>query len=174
MKNWKRLLIKTAVLAAIWNVPAAFGQSRQLPANSVPSSPSSDTAASKAERHVSSPGTPAANRSDVIAACMATAVELEKARVTVSVLDGVNRLLTERLETEKRATAVLTELNETRKNENDALRAAVTAKNETISAKDAAIASQDKLIEALKKKKTSPWRRVGDILIGAAAGLILR
>jgi len=123
---------------------------------------------------VSSPGTPAANRSDVIAACMATAVELEKARVTVSVLDGVNRLLTERLETEKRATAVLTELNETRKNENDALRAAVTAKNETISAKDAAIASQDKLIEALKKKKTSPWRRVGDILIGAAAGLILR
>lgn len=105
---------------------------------------------------------------------MATAVELEKARVTVSVLDGVNRLLTERLETEKRATAVLTELNETRKNENDALRAAVTAKNETISAKDAAIASQDKLIEALKKKKTSPWRRVGDILIGAAAGLILR
>ena len=105
---------------------------------------------------------------------MAAAVELEKTRVLVSALESENRALNERLETEKRTTAIFTELNETRKSESEALRAAVTAKNETITAKDMVIASQDKLVAALKGKKQSPWRRIGDVLIGAAIFAILK
>ncbi len=108
------------------------------------------------------------------AACMATAVELEKTRVLVSAIESENRLLTERLETEKRMTSIITELNETRKSESEALRSVVVAKNETIAAKDIVITSQDKLVESLKKKKPSPWRRFTDILIGAAAFAILK
>jgi len=111
---------------------------------------------------------------NLIGACMATAVELEKTRALTTAIETENRLLTDRLGTERHTTALLTELNETRKSEADALRAAVATKNETILAKDAVIASQDKLVEALKKKKPSPWRRLGDILIGAAAVAILR
>lgn len=113
-------------------------------------------------------------RSDVVAACMATAVELEKTRVLVTALDDEKVGLKERLETEKRTTVLLTELNNTRKSEAEALKAAITAKNETIAAKDAVIERQDKLVEALKAKKPSPWRRLGDILIGAAAAMILK
>ena len=105
---------------------------------------------------------------------MATAVDLEKTRVLVRELEGENRLLGERLETERRTSALLTELNETRMSESQALRATIAAKNETIAAKDAVIASQDKLIETLKRKKTSIWRRLGDVLIGAAAIAILK
>ena len=105
---------------------------------------------------------------------MATAVELEETRVFVTALEIENRTLTERLETEKHTSEILAELNETRKSESDALRAAILAKNETIAAKDFVIASQDKLVEALKKKKPSPWRRISDILIGAATIVILK
>ena len=105
---------------------------------------------------------------------MAAADDLEKTRVLVRELESENLLLTERLETEKRTTALLTELNETRKSESEALRITVAAKNETIAAKDAVIASQDKLIETLKRKKASIWRRLGDVLIGAAAIAILK
>ncbi len=105
---------------------------------------------------------------------MATAVELEKTRVLVSALESENKALKNRLETEKRATTLLTELSQTRKSESDALKAAVAAKNETIAAKDTVIASQDKLIDALKHKKTSPWRRIGDILIGAGIFSVLK
>lgn len=105
---------------------------------------------------------------------MATAVDLEKTRVLVRELEGENRLLGERLETERRTSALLTELNETRMSESQALRTTIAAKNETIAAKDAVIASQDKLIETLKRKKTSIWRRLGDVLIGAAAIAILK
>ena len=68
---------------------------------------------------------------------------------------------------------LLTELNETRKSEADALRTALTANHETIAAKDTVIAAQDKLIEALKRKKPSPWKRLGDVLIGVGIGTIL-
>lgn len=105
---------------------------------------------------------------------MATAVDLEKTRVLVRELEGENRLLGERLETERRTSALLTELNETRMSESQALRTTIAAKNETVAAKDAVIASQDKLIETLKRKKTSIWRRLGDVLIGAAAIAILK
>lgn len=105
---------------------------------------------------------------------MATAIDLEKTRILASELETENQLLADRLETEKRTTALLAELNETRKSENDALRSTVAAKNETIAAKDAVIASQDKLVEALNRKKTSIWRRLGDVLLGAAAIAVLR
>lgn len=105
---------------------------------------------------------------------MAAADDLDKTRVLVRELESENLLLTERLETEKRTTALLTELNETRKSESETLRITVAAKNETITAKDAVIVSQDKLIETLKRKKASIWRRLGDVLIGAAAIAVLR
>lgn len=105
---------------------------------------------------------------------MATAVELERTRELAETLGRENQALNERLETEKQTTAILTELNETRKSENEALRAVVTAKNETIAAQDKVIASQDKLVTALKGQKRSPWSRVGDILIGAAIAAVLK
>lgn len=109
-----------------------------------------------------------------MAACMAAAIDLEKTRDLVSELENENQLLIERLETEKRTTALHDELNKTRKSENDALRSTVAAKNETIAAKDTVISSQDKLIEALKRKKPSVWRRLVDVLIGAAAIAVLK
>ncbi len=105
---------------------------------------------------------------------MATAVDLEKMRVLVSELESENRLFGERLETERRTTELLNELVETRKSESDALRSTIASKNETIGAKDAVIASQDKLVETLKRKKSSIWRRLGDVLIGAAAIAVLK
>lgn len=107
-------------------------------------------------------------------ACAAAIYELKASRVLIAALETENTSLKSRLDTEKRTNALMAELNETRKNETDALRAALAAKNETIAAKVASIASQDKLIEVLKKKKSSPWRRLGDILIGAAVFAILK
>lgn len=105
---------------------------------------------------------------------MATAVELSGTRELVTALENENRALTERLETEKKTTAILQELNQTRKNETNALRDALAAKNETILAQDKVIASQDKLVETLKNKKRSPLGRIGDILIGAAVFAVLK
>ena len=100
--------------------------------------------------------------------------ELEKTRALVDALERENKAITERLETEKRTTALMQELIDTRRQESDSLRAAVDAKNETIAAKDAVIDSQGKLIATLKKNKSSPWRRIGDILIGAAVFAVLK
>ena len=109
-----------------------------------------------------------------IPACMAVAVEFEKTRILATALESENMALNERLATERQATALLTELNNTRKSETEAIRSSLAAKNETIAAKDNVIVSQDKLITALKDKKTSPWRRLGDVLIGAAVFAILK
>ncbi len=111
---------------------------------------------------------------EVIASCAAAVEELRASRSLIDALEVENRALTERLATEKAATAILTELNETRRSESVALKNTIAAKNETITAKDAVIASQDKLVEALKKKTPSPWRRLGDILLGAAAIAVLK
>lgn len=100
--------------------------------------------------------------------------ELSASRKLVGALERENELLKERLDTEKRAISFLTELSESRRAENEALRNAIGAKDEVIFAKDAAIGSQDKLIDALQKRKSSPLKRLGDILIGVAAGAILR
>lgn len=100
--------------------------------------------------------------------------ELNLANRLIDALERENAALKTRLDTERSANAILIELNETRKSESDALRQTVTAKNETITAKDAVITAQDKLIATLKTKRTSIWKRIGDIAIGAAIGVVLR
>lgn len=110
----------------------------------------------------------------LISACSAAADELNASRVLIDALDAENAALKSRLATEQRLTVLLTELNDARHAETDALRTTLAAKNETIAAKDSALTSQDKLIEALKRKRPSPWRRLGDILIGAAAIAVLK
>jgi len=110
----------------------------------------------------------------LINSCAAAAEDLARTRILADALERENALLKERLETEKRTSAVLLELNETRKAEAASLRETVAAKNETIIAKDGVIAAQDKLIETLKKKKTSPLKRLGDVLIGVALAAVLR
>ena len=96
---------------------------------------------------------------EVIGACAAAADELAKIRRLAAALDEENKTLSERLETANRSSALLRELNETRKSETEALKSTVAAKNETIAAKDAVIGKQDELVRELKSKKTSPWRR---------------
>jgi hypothetical protein len=110
----------------------------------------------------------------VIKACAAAVDELKASRALIDALEGENRALNERLETEKRTTAILTELNETRKSESDSLRSVIASKNETIAAQDKVIASQDKLVAQLKTRKRSPLSRIGDILLGAAVFAILK
>ena len=100
--------------------------------------------------------------------------ELRLADRLISALERENTALKERLATEQSANAVLKELNETRKSEAEALRQTLAAKNETLAAKDAVIAAQDSLIAGLKTRRSSIWKRIGDIAIGAAIGAVLR
>lgn len=100
--------------------------------------------------------------------------ELKASRVLIDALDAESASLRSRLETEKRNSALLTELSETRKNEAAALGRAIDAKSDAIAARDAQIALQEKLIAELKAKRVSAWRRIGDILIGAAAIAVLK
>jgi len=109
-----------------------------------------------------------------IDACAAAAAELAASRRLIDLLERENTLLTERLNTEKRISQMLTEMNESRRAENEGLRIASAAQKETIAAKDALIADQGKLNAALKKRASSPWKRLGDVLIGVAAGIVLR
>jgi uncharacterized protein YicC (UPF0701 family) len=110
----------------------------------------------------------------ILAACSGAADELIALRTLIDALDKENSALKTRRQTDQQMIDVLSELNETRKAESEALRSAVAAKNETITAKDAVIATQDKLIETLKRKKSSPWKRLGDILTGVGIGIVLR
>jgi hypothetical protein len=107
-------------------------------------------------------------------ACAAAADELSASRRLILLLDSESKMLRERLETERQTSAMLAELNQTRKSESEALRMAIGARNETLAAKDEVIAGQQKLIDALKTKKRSIWARVGDVAIGIAAGALLR
>ncbi|QYO65521.1 hypothetical protein [Leptolyngbya sp. 7M] len=100
--------------------------------------------------------------------------EVRLANRLIEALERENAALRHRLDTEKAANAVLIELNQTRKSETDALREALRAKNETIAAKDAAIAAQEKLIAELRTKRTSIWRRIGDVAAGIALGALLK
>lgn len=157
MHNWKNFLQIPLLLAAMSTAHAAFAQQPQPPANSAESSKRSDIPAGK-----------------VLTACSAAADELAASRKLIEALELENTALKARLETERRTTALLGELDETRRSETEALRLALAAKNEAIAAKDAVIASQDKLIETLKRKKSSPWRRLGDALLGAAIFALLK
>lgn len=89
-------------------------------------------------------------------------------------MEKENSMLASRLADEKKLKALLTELNEARRTESEALRRTIEAKNETIAAKDAAIKAQDELIAKLRTKRSSPWKRIGDILIGVGAAVLLK
>ena len=107
-------------------------------------------------------------------ACAAAADELEKSRSLIAVLERENTALRGRIQTAANTEAVMAELNAARLSEAEALRTALAAKNEALAAKDAVIASQDKFVNELKRRKTSPWKRLGDVLIGVAAAAILK
>lgn len=100
--------------------------------------------------------------------------ELEASRAAIAELERANDALASRLADAKRIESMLAELNETQRKEAEALRQTIAAKNETIAAKDAAIKAQDELIVKLERKRSSPWKRLGDILIGVGAGILLR
>jgi len=95
-------------------------------------------------------------------------------RALVTALEKENGALRQRLDVAVRTETIFNELNETRRSETEALRITLAAKNETIAAKDAAIARQDELVAELKRRKSSPWKRVGDVLIGIGVSAILR
>ena len=109
-----------------------------------------------------------------MSACNAAADELRASRDLIDALEAENASLRSRIDTEKRANELLTELNEAHRAETEALKFALAAKNETLNTKDLVIDAQDKLIATLKTKKRSPWSRVADVAIGAAIGIILR
>jgi uncharacterized protein HemX len=92
----------------------------------------------------------------------------------IAALETENAALRSRLEAEKKITSLVTELNETRKSETESLRAALRAKDEVIAAKDVVIEVQEKQIAELKKRKSSPLKRIADVLIGVAVGGLLR
>jgi septal ring factor EnvC (AmiA/AmiB activator) len=170
MNNWKNIAKKAAACAATLIVLALPAWCQPANTKSAPSSNSS------AIRAVTDDPLKVRKKigSDITAACMAAAIELERSRELITAVDNENHLLKERLDTEKNLTSILEELTQTQKAESNALRAAIAAKNETISAKDAVIAAQDKLTSELKTKRPSPWRRLGDVLIGAATIALLK
>lgn len=110
----------------------------------------------------------------IAAACSGAADELAASRRLTALLESENALLKQRLETEVRRSQLFEELARTQAAGSDALRETVKAKNDALAAKDALIAAQDKTIASLSAKKSSVWKRLGDILIGAAAGALLR
>ncbi|MBV9215921.1 MAG: hypothetical protein JO053_07060 [Acidobacteria bacterium] len=151
MKGYKRYKFALMMLALASLAHAGRAQTTTPPStNSAISSPSRGTA--------------------VINACSAAVDELIASRKLIEALDAENSGLKTSVETERRLNAVLIELNATRKSESDALRNALSAKNEALAAKELVIASQDKLIAELKRKKSSVWRRLGDVLVGAGLG----
>lgn len=158
MKNLRKLPLLFAMLAAMSSAFAAQDKPTQTSNNSASNSPPSATAVKK---------------SDAISACSNAVADLKATRKLVDSLDAENKQLRDRLVTEQQLTATLTELNTTRKSENEALRTAIAAKDETILAKNSAIDSQANLIDSLKRKKPSFLGRIGDVLAGAAAALIL-
>jgi biotin synthase-related radical SAM superfamily protein len=172
MKNLKLSAVMSVLLGVMSSGPALYAQSTPPPTNSAPVSRISATRVSKSDAFTRSPET--AKAVTLTRACAAAVAELEASRRLIDLLERENGLVKDRLETETRTTAILTELNESRKAESDALRTALAAKTETLAAKDEAITAQQRLIDSLKAKKSSPWKRLGDILIGAAAGMILR
>jgi len=172
--NLSKLILATLVLMS--SALAAYAQAEQLPKKSAESSPTSDTGVNSVR--VTASAVPSNIRTPkgvtLTAACNAAADELRSSRILIDALDRENTSLRERLETERLGMRLLTELNETRKAESEALKQTVAAKNETIAAKDDAINAQEKLIDTLRSKKRGIWSRIGDILIGAAAVAILK
>ena len=163
MKNsnkLKTLLILPAITSAVL---VLCGPSKAQTPSSAQNSPPSATRASNTNTEAAA-----------VNACSAAAEDLRQTRALVVALENENAALRKRLEIAARTETVLYELNETRKGETQALRNTITAKNETIEAKDAVIARQDELVTELKRRKSSPWKRLGDVLIGIGVSTILR
>lgn len=110
----------------------------------------------------------------MVEACAAAVEELAKSRALLTALERENELLRLRLETEKDRAGLMQELLETRQQENAALVEALAARRSESAAQSAVIAVQDELITALRKRKRSPWARIGDVLMGAGIIAILR
>ncbi len=203
MKNLKLSAAMSVMLGVMSTVQGGYAQLTLPPTNSAPGSQTSDTRASRprssgpssptaagisspvasgvSSPHVSKGALPHGRATDTGAAdtrtargCSAAVSELEASRRLIDLLDRENTLLKDRLETETRSTTILTELNASRKAESEALKTALAAKTETLVAKNEVINTQQKLIDSLKAKKSSPWKRLGDILIGVAAGVLIR
>jgi hypothetical protein len=121
-----------------------------------------------------SSATPAVKTADVVEACAAAADDLAKTRAYTAAMEAENGALRERLDTERKLTRTLAEINDTRRSESEALRSAADAYRDAAAAGRAVIESQQKLIETLKHKKTSPLKRIADIMIGAAIFAILK
>jgi len=121
-----------------------------------------------------SSATRAIDPSRIVGACAAAANELAETRRLVEVLEAENRLLRERLAVSKRLEDGLSALNETRDKEAATLRKAIEAGERAIREKDAAIEKQEEMIAELKRRKNSPWKKVGYILVGIAAASILK
>jgi hypothetical protein len=100
--------------------------------------------------------------------------ELELQDRLIAAQDEQLRLTNERLETEKKTSAIALDLADSRKREAEALRAAVVAAKDAIAAKDSIIANKDKEIEILKKKKPSFLTIVKTVAVGIGIGMILR
>lgn len=166
MKKSKNCPKIQPLLATAFAVLALFAQSKAQVPNSAPSLPTSGTRAAIEKKDFS--------QRDVIDACAAAAEDLAKTRRLAAALENENKTLSDRLETANRSSAIFKELNETRKSDTEALRTSVAAKNETIAAKDAVIVRQEELVRELKNKKTSPWKRLGDVLLGVAIFAVLK
>jgi hypothetical protein len=105
---------------------------------------------------------------------MAAANEIETSRRLITLLEEENALLKKRLATEIEVSKVLNQLAESRRLEAEALRKAAEAKDDAIAALKQQTETQEKIIAELKRRRSSPLRRIGDVLIGIAAGMILR
>lgn len=162
MKNSKLSKIVLTVLVSTSAVLVLSNESKAQPQSSAPSSPNSAIRVNEQ------------SGSHFVNACAAAAEELAVSRKLIDALERQNRAFSERLETARQTEMLLKELSETRRAENEALRATVSAKNETLAAKNAALAKQDELIAELRRRKSSPWKRIGDILIGVAVSSLLR
>ena len=159
MKNWKEWKAILATLVLMLSVDATYGQAEQPPTNSADGSRNSATRATD---------------ESVLNACSSAVQELTASRRLIKLLESEAALLRSRLESEKQANVRLSELNQARMSEAEALRSAVAAERDSIVAKNDVIDAQRKLLDELKAKKRSVWSRIGDVAIGIAAGALLR
>lgn len=161
LRIWTFALILHAILSTAQGVS---GQSRQTQPNSAENLPSSATHAANRKTETDA----------ALAACSNAADELAAARELNALLEEQRQLLKNRLEAEKQIAGLALELAESRRLETEALRRTADAKDEAIAALRERIALQEKMIAGLGRRKTSIWRRLGDVMIGIAAGAILK
>ena len=100
--------------------------------------------------------------------------EAETQDALIKSLEAENKLLTERLDTEKEKNLLLAEIAESRKKEADNFKTANDANKEVIALKDAQIKNNEAEIVLLKKKKTSLIKKTKVFGAGVLVGIGLR